>query len=90
MYSQMVEVTVPGGLHARPAAYFVNAARHSASTVFLRNVTSDGDFVNAGHALEVLGAEVMRGDVIEIEAEGDDERDVVEILADIAQGRRWV
>ena len=86
MYAQTVEVTVAGGLHARPAARFVDAAQHSASDVFVRNVTAGGSFVDAARALEVLGARVMQGDVIEIEAEGDDERKVVQTLVDIAKG----
>jgi len=58
------------GLHARPAALFVQAAKNFESTI---NVCKDDRAVDAKSILSVLTLGAESGAVITIRAEGDDE-----------------
>lgn len=81
------EVLVPGGLHARPAARFVAAARSFASDICLCNMTRGGGFVDAKRPFDILSSDVWQGDIIELEAEGSDEAAAIERLAAIVEDR---
>lgn len=70
------------GLHARPAALFVNAAKSSKSKVRVRNVTTDSKWADAKSILGVLTLGVEKDHEIELTAEGPDE---VETLARIGE-----
>jgi phosphotransferase system HPr (HPr) family protein len=61
------------GLHARPAALFVQCAGLYESQIMIRNVTSDRDFVDAKSILGVLVLCVKKDHVIEVTVEGEDE-----------------
>lgn len=62
--------TGPGvGLHARPAALFVQAA--SRLPVDVRIAKAGGEPVNAKSILAVLGLDVRGGDEVVLTAEGD-------------------
>lgn len=66
------------GLHARPAAEFVRAARAFRSTVRIRK---DGEIFSAASILDVLTANLECGAVMVIEAEGPDAEAALERLA---------
>jgi phosphotransferase system HPr (HPr) family protein len=68
------------GLHARPAAKFVQTAVRFASAITVRNVTRGGPPADAKGILGVLGLGAEHGHVIEVSAAGPDE---VESLAAI-------
>lgn len=59
------------GLHARPAALFVKAAKEFPCTITVRNVTSARAAANAKSPLAVLTQAVQHGHQIEIAAEGE-------------------
>lgn len=61
------------GLHARPAAIFVQTANKFHSRITIRNVTAGGAFVNAKSILHVLTLGVEQGHEVEIQVEGEDE-----------------
>jgi phosphocarrier protein HPr len=61
------------GLHARPAAIFVQSANKFRSRITIRNVNSGGPFVNAKSILHVLTLGVSQGNEVEILVEGEDE-----------------
>ena len=61
------------GLHARPAALFVQAAGLYKSRIKVRNATSDREFVDAKSILGVLILCVKKDHMIEITTEGEDE-----------------
>ena len=69
----MAEITLvvnhSSGLHARPAALFVKAAKQFSSTL---SVTHDGKEANARSILAILTLGVNQGSEITIHAEGDD------------------
>src|ERR671931_2228664 len=70
------------GLHARPAALFVQAASKSPLEVTVAK--ADGKPVNAKSILSVLALDVRQGDEIVISAAGDGATAVVDQLAAVA------
>ncbi|MDR1101468.1 MAG: HPr family phosphocarrier protein [Clostridiales bacterium] len=78
MFSQEVEITVPVGLHARPAMYFVQKASEFRSSIWL---DFDDRRVNAKSLLGVLSLGIEQGAKVQIIAEGQDEETSVIRLA---------
>ena len=68
------------GLHARPAAEFVRAAAAFRSQIWLLKGT---ERFSAASILEVLTANLNRGDTATIEAEGPDAEEAVKRLAEL-------
>lgn len=85
MFEQAVTVHNRSGLHARPAAAFVNAAKRFADTkvwVIKGEVTRDAKSI-----LQVLTLGVTKGTAVTLRAEGPDETDAVqELVALIESG----
>jgi phosphotransferase system HPr (HPr) family protein len=76
-----LQVKAEVGLHARPAAIFVQHANQFESEINLRNVTAAGDWVDAKSILSVLTLGVEKDHEIELEVSGPDETEAVEALA---------
>lgn len=85
MPSIQVVVTHEVGLHARPAAEFVKLASAYPSSIQVRNVTSNGKFVDAKSILMVLTLGVNQGHKIEIEASGDQSGEALEALQELIE-----
>lgn len=68
------------GLHARPAALFVQCAGLYESKIMVKNVTSDLDYVDAKSILGVLILCVKKDHKIEVTIEGEDEKVAAEAL----------
>jgi phosphocarrier protein HPr len=81
-----VEVRTESGLHARPAAAFVQTATGFASTVRLENVTVPGPVADAKSIVGVLAAGIERGHLVRIAADGADEEKAVEALRRLVTG----
>ncbi|MCG8481160.1 MAG: HPr family phosphocarrier protein [Spirochaetales bacterium] len=83
MVRESVTVTNEEGLHTRPGNRFVKEAKKYASDITVRK----GDkTANAKSMLKLLKVGISKGDVIEIVAEGDDEKTAVaELVALIAR-----
>jgi phosphotransferase system HPr (HPr) family protein len=81
----ILDVTNPHGLHARPAAVFVQTASKFKSSILLRNLSRAGNEVNAKSILDVLTAGVDQGAQIELVAEGDDAQEAVRALTELVQ-----
>ncbi|MER3400389.1 MAG: HPr family phosphocarrier protein [Thermoflexus sp.] len=75
------------GLHARPAALFVQMAARFRSTITVRNVTRGTPPVNAKAILAVLTLGAEHGHVIEITAEGPDEGEAIAALRALVESR---
>ena len=73
------EITVKHklGLHARPAAGFVQLARQFASEIIIEK---NGERVNGKSIMGVLMLAIARDEKIFLEAEGADERDAFDKL----------
>jgi phosphotransferase system HPr (HPr) family protein len=80
MPSVDLTVTHEVGLHARPAAEFVKLAVTYPCDIKVRNLTTNGDLVNAKSILSVLTLGVNKGHRIQIEASGDQEGDALEAM----------
>ena len=70
------------GLHARPAAIFVQTASKFKSKV---SAVKDGREVNAKSILSVLTLGAEQGAVVTIRAEGEDEMEAVEALKELVE-----
>lgn len=78
MYSKNVTIVNPTGLHARPASQFVQAAAKFESSIF---IVKDDNEINAKSIMGVMAGGLSQGTVIEIKAEGADEKEAVDTLA---------
>lgn len=83
----MVETTItvrhPVGLHARPAAVFAKTAQRFQANIMIKNVTCDSSLVNAKSVIGLFKAAVGQDHVIQITADGDDERAALDALQDL-------
>lgn len=70
------------GLHARPAALFVQMAMAYQSTI---TVTKDGNSGNARSILAILALGVNQDDEITISAEGPDEQEALAALTGLVE-----
>jgi phosphotransferase system HPr (HPr) family protein len=73
------------GLHARPAAVFVQTASQFKSSIILRNLSRASKEVNAKSIMDVLTAGVDQGARIELVAEGEDAEDALATLTDLVR-----
>lgn len=80
MYSSSTVVRSQTGLHARPAAELVQAAKGCPGTVTVRNVSTGGAPVNAKSLLSIMGADFTCGSIIEVAADGECEQVVVDAV----------
>lgn len=72
------------GLHARPAAMFVQEASKYKSNIMIEK---DGKQVSAKGILGVLSLGISKGTVINIIAEGEDEAAAVDALVKLVQNK---
>jgi len=72
------------GLHARAAARFVHLANTFSSRI---TVVKDGTRVDGKSILGLLTLAAARGTRLRLAADGDDEREAVEKLADLVRSR---
>jgi phosphocarrier protein HPr len=86
MVETKLTVTHKVGLHARPAALFVQTANKFSSSVQVRNLTANGNTVDAKSIIMVLTLGVMKDHEIQIRAEGGDEAAAVAALTSLVEG----
>ena len=80
MIEQTVTINHPVGLHARPAAVFVQSAQSFGSKI---TVSANNRSANAKSILGLLGLGVTRGTEILITIEGPDEQAALAALVDL-------
>ncbi len=66
------------GLHARPAARFVQTAKQFSSRI---TVSNDDREANAKSSMKIMSLGAKKGEKVVIRAEGDDAEEAVEALA---------
>jgi phosphocarrier protein len=86
MVDRRVTVRTPGGLFARPAALFVQAAARAPARVVIAK--GDRGPVSARSILAVLWLGVRAGDEVVLSAAGDGAEDALAGLAAILAGTR--
>lgn len=72
------------GIHARPAAKLAKIANEFESTI---RVTKDGLEVNGKSIMGIMMLAAAEGNVIQIEAEGTDEKDAMRALGDLIENK---
>jgi phosphocarrier protein FPr len=75
-----VTVTAPHGLHARPAARLVQAARAAAAPVECRNATTGSGWAPATSMAQVTVLGLLHGHELELRASGHGAREAVDAL----------
>ena len=84
MIVDKVIVNNKAGLHAKPASLFVQKANNYKSEIYIKK---DATRVNAKSIMGVMILAVQKGDEIQIEANGDDEKKAVEQLKQLIEDR---
>jgi phosphocarrier protein HPr len=79
--SRSVEVVPENGLHARPAAKFVQTA--SSYTADVTVAPEGGESVDASSMIAVTALGVGHGEWVTITADGEDEEAAIEALVDV-------
>ncbi|OLS02086.1 HPr family phosphocarrier protein [Tissierella creatinophila] len=77
MYREEVVLENKTGLHARPASMFVKEASTYKSDI---NLIKEDQKYNAKSIMGLLSMGAAKGDVLTIEAEGEDEKEAVNSL----------
>lgn len=72
MAESTIQVRHKVGLHARPAAIFVQTAAKFSSKIKVKNLTSNGNFVDAKSIIMVLTLGVMKDHEVIIQTDGAD------------------
>ncbi len=80
-----VVVTHPVGLHARPAAKFVQAASSFPCNITISNLSNSKHPVNAKSILSVLTLEVSQGHRIRVQAEGEKAEEALKTLRELIE-----
>jgi phosphotransferase system HPr (HPr) family protein len=70
------------GLHARPAAKFVKLAKEFESGIRVRNLTRDGEEVDAKSLVKVIKIAAAQHHEIHVSAEGPDEEVAMKALSE--------
>lgn len=84
MESRKIVLRNEVGLHARPAALFVQAANKFLSDIYIE---LNGKKVNGKSIMGVMSLGVFQGEEITIIARGEDEKEAVEELAELLQNK---
>ena len=76
---QTIEVTIvnENGLHTRPGKNFVKACKQFESTI---TIVKGEKKVSGKSLMKLMGAGICKDDVIQIHAQGSDEKEAVEYL----------
>ena len=80
MYSKEAVVNNQVGLHARPATFFIQKANEFKCSIW---VEREERKVNAKSLLGVLSLGIIKGTAINLIADGSDEKEAVEALAQL-------
>lgn len=87
MICEKTVVVNPSGLHARPAAVFVQKAMTFESSITVKNATAGSDAKDAKSILSMMGLGIKCGNEVEICADGSDEGQAVnELVALVESG----
>lgn len=84
MVIKQVTITNQVGLHARPATFFIQKANEYKCSIW---VEKDDRKVNAKSLLGVLSLGIVCGTKVSIIADGVDEEDAVETLAELVNSK---
>jgi phosphotransferase system HPr (HPr) family protein len=75
-----LKITNETGLHARPAAVFVQEAGRFQARIEIRNATTQSPWVDAKSILSLLTIGVEHGHEIDLNIQGEDEQHALDAL----------
>ena len=84
MTEQMISIINRAGIHARPAAVIVQAAKDYKSNIYFEK---GRDRINAKSIMGILTLAATYGTELKIIAEGEDEEQAVETIAHLFESR---
>lgn len=84
MISKDISIINETGIHARPAAVFVNLATKFKSQIYVRK---DGKKANAKSILHIMSLGIDKGSSITISADGEDESEAVARLIELVESK---
>lgn len=88
MYTKSTTVMNATGLHARPASDFIALATKYQSYIVIRRKGADEDEdANAKSIVNLLALGLAQGEEIEIEANGEDEKEAVDSLIELINSK---
>lgn len=82
MYKQQCVVKCESGLHNKQVTYFVQKANEFRSSVWLE---SESRKMNAKSLLGIMSLGIVTGATVTLIADGSDEKEAVEALAELLQ-----
>jgi phosphotransferase system HPr (HPr) family protein len=85
MAEATIQVKNKVGLHARPAALFVQTANKFQSKVKVKNLTTKGEFVDAKSIIMVLTLGVMKDHEVLIQTDGADSDTTLDALKSLIE-----
>ena len=80
MVTKEVVINNQVGLHARPATFFIQKANEFKSSIWIEK---DDRRVNAKSLLGVLSLGIVKGTAVNLIADGPDEADAINTLAEL-------
>ena len=86
MAEATIQVRHKVGLHARPAAMFVQTAAKFSSKIRVKNLTANGNFVDAKSIIMVLTLGVMKDHEVVIQTDGTDADSALAALKSLIEG----
>ncbi|AFK86365.1 MULTISPECIES: HPr family phosphocarrier protein [Thermoanaerobacterium] len=84
MTEKTVEIKNKTGLHARPAALFVQAASKFSSQIW---VEKENKKVNAKSIMGIMSLGVAQGNTVKLIADGSDEQEAIKTLVDLIDSK---
>ncbi|QCI24176.1 HPr family phosphocarrier protein [Buchnera aphidicola (Muscaphis stroyani)] len=80
MFQNQITITAPHGLHTRPAAQFVKEAKKFNSEI---SILYKGKSANAKSLFKIQTLGLVKGSLVVLSAEGEDEKQAIEHLSKI-------
>ncbi|SNX54826.1 HPr family phosphocarrier protein [Thermoanaerobacterium sp. RBIITD] len=84
MTEKTVEIKNKTGLHARPAALFVQAASKFSSQIW---VEKENKKVNAKSIMGIMSLGVAQGNTVKLIADGSDEQEAIKSLVELIDSK---
>lgn len=84
MYEVEVKLINATGIHARPATLFVKEANKFSSEI---KVIKGEKEINGKSMIAVLSMGAVKGDIIKISANGEDEKEAVEAIKQLIENK---
>lgn len=83
MEKKRIQITLEEGLQARTASLFVKKSSEYTSDIFIEK---EGIKINAKSIMGLMAIGILKGDEVDIVAEGSDEEQAIDEITDFLKG----